>query len=48
MVSAAFSAIMITGAFVLAAVTKGMIDASTTRRPFMPITLKYLKDFPGD
>jgi hypothetical protein len=36
--SAAFSAIMITGAFVLPEVILGVIDASTTRKPASPCT----------
>lgn len=36
--SAAFSAIMITGEFVLPDTMVGMIDASTTRRPLRPRT----------
>jgi hypothetical protein len=34
--SAAFSAIMMTGALVLPEVIVGMIDASTTRKPVIP------------
>jgi hypothetical protein len=34
--SAAFSAIMMTGALVLPEVIVGMIDASTTRKPVTP------------
>ena len=37
-ISAAFSAIMITGAFVLPEVTIGMTDASMTRNDCMPCT----------
>jgi hypothetical protein len=36
--SAAFSAIMITGALVLPEVIVGIIDASTTRKPASPCT----------
>ena len=36
--SAAFSAIMITGEFVLPLVIVGITEASTTRRPAMPWT----------
>ena len=39
MMSAAFSAIMMTGALVLPEVTAGMIEASTTRRRCSPFTL---------
>lgn len=39
-ISAAFSAIMITGAFVLPPTMRGMIDASTTRRRSIPSTRK--------
>lgn len=35
-ISAAFSAIMIVGALVLAPTSLGMIDASTTRKPSIP------------
>jgi hypothetical protein len=38
--SAAFSAIMKTGACVLPEVTQGIMDASTTRKPDIPLTLK--------
>ena len=36
--SEAFSAIMMVGALVLPDIRSGMIDASTTRRPWMPRT----------
>ena len=39
MMSAAFSAIMMTGALVLPEVMAGMMEASTTRRPCNPFTL---------
>ena len=39
MMSAAFSAIMMTGALVLPEVTAGMMEASTTRRRCSPFTL---------
>ena len=39
MASAAFSAIMIVGAFRLPVVIAGMIELSTTRSPSMPCTL---------
>ncbi len=38
--SAAFSPIMIDGAFVLPPVIDGMIEASATRSPSMPRTLR--------
>src|SRR6516164_1320650 len=37
-ISAAFSAIMMTGALVLPEVIVGMIEASTTRKPVSPCT----------
>ena len=37
--SVAFSAIMITGAFMFPEMTFSIIEASTTRRPLMPRTL---------
>ena len=39
MMSAAFSAIMMTGALVLPEVMAGIMEASTTRRPCNPFTL---------
>ena len=39
--SAAFSAIIIVVALVLARTTSSMIEASTTCRPFSPCTLRY-------
>jgi hypothetical protein len=39
--AAAFSAIMIVGALVLAVVTAGMTDASMTRRPASPLTFSW-------
>ena len=41
--SAPFSPIMILGAFVLPAITVGMIEASTTLNPSIPLTLKQTK-----
>ena len=38
--SAPFSPIMILGALVLPAITVGMIDATTTLNPSIPLTLK--------
>ena len=40
MISAAFSPIMIVGAFVLPDTTNGIMDASATRRPSIPLTLQ--------
>ena len=40
MSSAAFSPIMIVGAFVLPDTTNGIMDASATRRPSIPLTLQ--------
>lgn len=41
MMSDAFSAIIITGAFVFPDMMDGMMEASTTLRFLMPLTLKF-------
>ena len=41
MIFAAFSAIIMVGAFVLPDVMSGMIDASTTLKPAKPCTLRF-------